>query len=101
MRPPEPEVYLQVKPLPPACRPAWVVREDGATLLTVDPRSTCAEVVQYSVDALTVEELNAYRAAYGEPPVGEPLSDPWLSDKPFPIWVPPEVGGWDWQQKTA
>ena len=97
-----PEVYAQIKPLPPACQPAWVVREDGATLVTVNPGTTFAQIIAWVVDHLTVDELNAYRAAYGEPPVGQHLSDFWLSDQPMSDWLPDSLSlGKSWLQDTA
>lgn len=80
--------FLQVDSLPPACQPAWVVRRAGAVLLTVDPGATCADVVAWSVDNLTPAELNAYRDGYGQPSVGLPLDDVWMTDMPFPQHVP-------------
>lgn len=82
------ENYLQIRPLPLSCQPAMVVRWDGATIVAIDPATTCREVAEWAPDNLTVDEMNAYRAAYGEPPVGQPLSDEWQTDEPIPAWVP-------------
>lgn len=82
------EVYLQIRPLAPGARPAVLVRDDGATLIVVDPRTSRQECVDFFVTRLTRGELNAYRAAYRQPPVGRPLPDYWLSDDPLPTNVP-------------
>lgn len=86
------EVYLQFRRLPDSCLPAWVVRSHGMTLVAVDPRSTRADLACWSPDNLTDDEMNAYRSAYGEPPVGQPLGDAWMTNKPFPSDVPAALG---------
>lgn len=83
------EVYETFYCLPDACRPAWVVREDGATLLIVDPRSTRRETVEWSADNLTEVEINAMRAAHGLGPIGSPCPDEWLTDDPVDTYIPP------------
>lgn len=82
------EHYIEIRPLPAECQPAWVVRHDGGTLVAIDPRATRAEVVTWVVDHLTDTEQNAYREAYGQPPVGQPLDDSWMADQPFPAVLP-------------
>lgn len=85
------ECYLEVAPLPPECWPAWVVRADGATLVTVDPSSTRAEVAGWSPDHLTEAEMNAYRVAYRQPLVGRPLDDWWMTAGGYPLDVPEQL----------
>lgn len=85
------DVYLRVKSLPRPLWPAHVVREDGTTLVTVDPSSTRAEIAMWSPDHLTVDEMNAYRWAYGQPLVGFPLDEWWMTDECFPPVVPDPV----------
>lgn len=85
---PTSEVYLQFKLLSPASQPCLVVREDGATLLTIDPRSRRGEVSSWVVEHLTRTEQNAYRAAYGQPPVDQPLDDRLFSDDPVILHIP-------------
>lgn len=86
-----PECYMQVKPLPPECWPAWVVREDGATLVTVDPSSTRVEIMEWCADHLSVPEMNAYRYAYRQPLVGRPVDDWWMEHECFPSQIPPSI----------
>ena len=83
-----PEVYLEFEELPPACRPCWVVREQGAVLLRIDPRATCLQASEWIVRHLTPAEANAIRAAYGVGPVGEHVPVEWLSDEMVPTFVP-------------
>lgn len=82
------DCYLEIRFLPASCRPAWVARHDGATLVAIDPRTTRNELVGWAVTTLTVDEQNAYRAAYDQPGVGNPLDDDWMTDEPFPSDVP-------------
>lgn len=77
-----------VRQLPASYRPAQVRRHEGVTLVAVDPRSTRLDVTAWAVDALTRDELDAFRVAYGQPPVGAPLDDAWMTDEPFPRTVP-------------
>jgi hypothetical protein len=83
-----PTVYTQVRFLPEECRPAYVVRHLGVTLLAVDPRSASRELVAWSGEHLTLAERNAYRAAYGEPPVGEQMTSRWSTDLPVLTIIP-------------
>lgn len=82
------EVYLEVLPLPAACWPAWVVRDENATLVTVDPSSTRAEVALWAPLHLTEQEMNLYRYAYGQPLVPRPLDEWWMTDSCYPAEVP-------------
>lgn len=83
-----PECYLEVAPLPPECWPAWVVRDDGATLVTVDPSSFRVEVAEWAPDHLTEAELNVYRVAYRQTLVGTPLDPWWEEAECYPLDVP-------------
>lgn len=83
--------YMLIEQMPERHRPALIVRGPTATLLTVDLRTTRLNIVAWSVDNLTVEEMNAYRAAYGEPPVGGYLSDHWMLPVPINPVVPNEL----------
>lgn len=83
------DVYLWIRPLPSRCFPARIVREDGMTLLMVDPTCTRMQVTQYSLDHLTPAELAAYRDAFGQPPPGEALDDWMVDDGPCFLYVPP------------
>lgn len=85
------DAYLRIKHLPYQLRPAHVVREDGTTLVTVDQTATCGEVARWAPDHLSVNEQNAYRRAYGQPPVGHPLEEEWMSDDEFPSFVPADL----------
>lgn len=82
------EHYIELRYLPDACRPAWVVRHDGVTLVAIDRRSTQVEIVAWAVDHLTDSEQNAYRAAYVQPPVGQPLDEGWMTEQPYPMVLP-------------
>lgn len=90
------EMYLIFQLLPLTCRPAWLYREDGATLVAVDPRSTKAETTAWAVEHLTPAELNTMRAAFGAPPVGQPCPDHWLDDTPVDTNVPEMLRPWMW-----
>lgn len=81
-------IYQEFEELPEDCRPAWVVRENGAALVTFDPRSTRREAVAWSVANLTRHEINLMRAAHGVPPVDQPCPDDWLEDRPVDTYVP-------------
>lgn len=70
--------YITFMRMPEEARPAQVGRTARTTVLGIDPRTTCLEIVAWCVDNLTTEELNYYRAAYDEPPVGQPLSEEWM-----------------------
>lgn len=84
------EIYLEYDQLPDVCRPCWVVRDEGATLVTIDPRTTKLEAIQWCVDNLTQVENDAYRAAFAAPPTGQPLPDRYLtSELVVPIVPPP------------
>lgn len=72
-------LYLSVEPLDPLCRPAVAARLNGALLLMVDPHTTVPDLVDWVAVYLDVREVNGYRHAFGQPPVGEPLDD-WLYD---------------------
>jgi hypothetical protein len=65
-----------------------VVRHLGVTLLAIDPRSSRAEVARWTPENMTIAERDVLRAAYGQPPVGEPLDAELVSDLPFPLVVP-------------
>lgn len=82
------EIYVIIRALRPACRPAWVVRDNGATLVAVDPRSTKGETTAWAVEHLTPAELSTIRAAYNVPPVGQPCPDHWLDDNPVNTLIP-------------
>lgn len=85
------EVYVEFKELPPRYRPARVRRRHGLTLLRIDPRATKREAVEFVALNMTREENNAYRRAYGAPPVDQPLPDAWMEeDTVIPI-VPPSL----------
>lgn len=86
--PEHPECYLEVAPLPPECWPAWVVRDDGAVLVTVDPSSLRSEIAEWAPDNLTEAEMNVYRVAYRQPLVGLPLDDWWMQHGCYPLDVP-------------
>jgi hypothetical protein len=85
------EVYLTLRPLPPACRPAYLVREDGCTYLAIDPRTTKRKAMEFVADHLTVPELNAYRTAYGGGPVGQYGLPDWMDDEPVDPVIPPRL----------
>lgn len=82
------DVYVRIKPLPPQLWPAHVVREDATVLVTIDPSSTRREIACWAPDNLSVQEMNAYRWAYGQPLVGRPLDDYWMSEECFPMEIP-------------
>jgi hypothetical protein len=82
------DVFLTFALLPEACQPIVVTRVDGVTLVTVDAEATKREALAACVDRLTTAELNAYRRAYGVPPVGQPSPEDWLSDEPVDLNVP-------------
>ena len=84
-------VRVLVRLLPEPCRPAHVIRHCGITVIAVDPRSTRAQITCWGPDHLTEPEMNTFRDAYDEPPVGQPLTDVWMSDLPFPLEVPARV----------
>lgn len=75
-----PEVYLQYELLPPACRPVWVTRHDGATLISIDLRSTKLEATAGCADLLSPDELTYVRACFGIQPGGQ-APDTWTSDE--------------------
>lgn len=77
--PPPLKVFLSVRDLAPSCRPCHVTRHDGLVLLAVQPGVPRFEIVKWCVDNLTDAEQNAYRAAYGQPPVDQPIDD-WLME---------------------
>jgi hypothetical protein len=85
------EHYMEIRFLPAPCRPCWLVRHDGVTLVAVDPRTTRAELVQWAVDNLSPAEQNAYRAAYNQPRHGLPLDDEWMGDDLIPHDMPPSL----------
>lgn len=89
--PEHPECYLEVAPLPPECWPAWVVRDDGAVLVTVDPSSLRVEVADWAPDHLSEAEMNVYRVAYRQPLVGRPLDAFWRQPECFPLDVPEQL----------
>lgn len=82
------ECYVDIDWLPEACRPALVVRDSGATLLTIDPRSTNREATEWIVDHLTRPEMDVIRAAYGVGRCGTPAPEEWLEHRPVSRWVP-------------
>lgn len=59
----------------PAGAVCLVSRAPGKTLLALDINATRMQVVEWCVANLTVEEQNAYRAAFDQGPVGTPLAD--------------------------
>ena len=83
------ECRLTIRPLPLDCRPALVVRHNGVTVMAVDPTATRLEMMGWTADNLTEAELTIYRTAYGEPPVGQPVSEKWMGDDPVETYIPP------------
>lgn len=85
-----PDCYLTLELLPDELRPAFVHREDGITLLTIDPRSTRAEASLASLSLLTQEEAGIYNDAYR---AAMPAVDceEGACDLPVLLYVPPSV----------
>lgn len=81
-------MYLAHDLLAEDCYPALIVREGDASVLVIDRRATRMEVVLYGVDALTEEEANILRAAFGEPPVGQSIDPYWTEDERVRAKIP-------------
>lgn len=81
-------LYMQFRHLPEDCRPAWLVRHLGVTVLVMDRRTTCVEMVEWVADRLIDEEKNHARRAYDQPDVGLPLEDWWMTDRLVPQVIP-------------
>lgn len=62
--------YLTLDELPDSLYPAFVYRQDGLTLLTVDPRATRLEATVRSAEILSEQEAAIYVQAYAETMVG-------------------------------
>lgn len=86
-RPTPARCYVQIRFLPDACRPAYVIRHRGKTLVAVDPRSSRREVSEWGPEHLTFPERDILRRAYDQPPADLPMGD-WISDLPIPASVP-------------
>lgn len=79
-------LFASVRQLPERLRPAHITRTDDGTLIALDPRDSRADLALYLLDNLSAEEVNGYRAAWGEPPVGQPLR-PHLTDSALTMRV--------------
>ena len=79
---------VQFRELPESYRPAVVTRHCGVTLVAIDRRTTCLEIMEWSADNLTQPELDIMRAAHGEPPVGQPVDEKWMHSQPVPQFIP-------------
>lgn len=92
---PETVTYLAFEPLPADAQPARRVHAHGATLFTIDPRTTRLAFMLWVVDQWTDDEQAALRAAYGQPPSG-PIADWLLEPEPCVLYVPRELRlpGW-------
>lgn len=75
-----PVVLFTMRDLPPSCRPGFATRGPGWVCLTFDPSATLAQGTELAVSALTAEEQQIVRDAFGEPPIGQPVSDLWLEE---------------------
>lgn len=85
----QPTVFLDVDDLHPLIHPAHVVRENGMTLLTVDPTALRVEFVFWGQENLTDAERIALREAFGAPTdLRRPVPDELLDG---PVWRPWEV----------
>lgn len=69
------DVVIVLRELPEDLRPCYVGRRPGITVLFTDPRSDRLEALEWVIDHLTVEEREHLRAAYGQPPIGQPIAD--------------------------
>lgn len=85
-----PRCYLSLRLLPPKHYPVYVYREGGRTLLINDPRASRIELTERNVALLTTAEANLYRAAYGCPPIGQPMPDS-IMEGPALLYVPPPL----------
>lgn len=92
-----PRPYLTIEPLPPECRPCHVSRRGAAFLLWCHSTALRVEVALWTADNLTRAELNALRAAFGQPPVGMPMDEGVLDGTmetvrvPAAVWLGPDV----------
>ncbi len=89
-------LYLTLRHLPAAKRPCAVARDGDLLLLAVQLGAPRRDVVACLVESLTVDEQNALRAAFGQPPVGQPITDRLLEghitfDVPPALRLPQEV----------
>lgn len=75
--------YVQMRLLPETCRPAYVVRHRGVTLIAIDPRSTRGEFADWAPGHLLRWERDVCRRAYGMPPI-EP-SRPLVEQPDLPV----------------
>lgn len=82
------EHYLQFKILPPAVGPVRVVRDDGCTLLIIDPRCRKIDAMMGCADLLEPDEIDVFRAAFGGPPQGQPCPESWVSEDLVDTTVP-------------
>jgi hypothetical protein len=88
-----PCVYLQVHRLPVGCRPAFVHRRDGATLLWLHPGALLVEIAFWAQEHLTPEERTVLRLAYGaSPDLSEPPPDSMVEGRvSFLTPIPPQL----------
>jgi hypothetical protein len=81
-------ILLTIRELPESMRPAAVERYDSVTVVAWHRGAMRVEVGERMVDLLKPHELDAIRAGYGHPPVGQPCPE-WITyDEPIVHWVP-------------
>lgn len=81
------EIFVSIVELADECRPCWIETEDGVTMILMDPRSRRLEIIEWCVDNLSAAEGNTLRAAYGQPPRGQQMSDEFV-DGPCMLFIP-------------
>ncbi len=89
-------LYLTLRHLRTSKRPCVIARDGDLLLLAVQPGAPRRDVVACLVESLTVHEQNALRAAFGQLPVGQPITDRLLEghvtfDVPPALRLPQEV----------
>lgn len=81
--------FLTIRSLPPALRPAHVYRGDTTMIVAWHNGATRRQIAEATTFLLTPQEMDAYRAAFGHPPIGQPAPDWCFTDGPIIHWVPP------------
>lgn len=83
-------IYVWITELPEAGRPCMVSRSARTTLLAIHPGVSRLSIIDWANTNLSDWELNLYRAAYGQPPVGQPMQEWIMQGETFPT-VPPAI----------
>lgn len=82
--------FVSIRRLCACCYPVKITRGDGWTLQEIDPRAPKAEMLAVAYRQLRTAEIEAGRRAYGQPPIGQPMSQSLLEGQVLP-YVPPSL----------